>query len=225
MANDLLKINQFPLDEDHVYEPLAYKAYMRAKPYFKAADGRYSSTDLVFANPDMTEGQFNVSSEGFYPAPVYKSRIRGGENCIKLLHWARVAAEIRRGHARAVAVLEQLQVRCDSARELHYMWPPIVALVPEGKEKIIYKRYSSETRKRRDSYKIARDEMDGRPPTHIPDLRRLKQPMRDVATWIADYSLIGASEKARLTTQGSVRAALTGQVSYSDNGGFNYTTP
>jgi hypothetical protein len=47
--------------------------------------------------------------------------------------------------------------------------------------------------------------------------------MRDVATWIAAYSLIGAGDRPGVSE--CISAELAGKFDFEDEGGFKYNTP
>ena len=224
MRNDMLRLNPFPLDVDGVYRAIctdgAYEAYLHAKPYFQTLFSRWDSTHLSFR---LTDYIVNVSITGegiFAPKPPVNARLYVHP---QLSPWAEKEHSVRHQHARARAVIEELQMHCSSPRELRYMWPSIVALLPQGHTKTVYKRYGG-TAKRRNPAQQTLDDMNGRPPTNVPYIPPyLKQPMRDVATWIAAYNLIGAGD--RPVVSGRISAELAGKFDFEDEGGFKYNTP
>jgi hypothetical protein len=230
MRNDMLRLNPFPLDVDGVYKAIctngAYEAYLHAKPYFQTLFSRWDSTHLTLrlsgTCPPMADYliSVNITGEGIYaPKPTLIPRIYDHP---QLMEWAVKVYAVRRQHARARAVVEELQAHCSSPRELRYMWPSIVALMPKGHTKTVYKCYGGSMQRRNPAQEML-DEMSKGAPMNVPFIPPyLKQPMADVATWIAAYTLIGAGDRPVVSER--ISAELTGKLDFEDEGGFKYNT-
>jgi hypothetical protein len=228
MRNDMLRLNPFPLDIDGTYKAVctngAYEAYLHAKPYFQTLFSRWDSVQLSFRlrlnAPAIFIVNVHITGEGmFAPKPPMIPEV---DNYL-LFAWAEKEYSVRRQHARARAVVEELQTHCSSPRELRYMWPSIVALMPKGHTKTVYKRYGGAQLRRNPAQQML-DEMSKGAPMNVPYIPPyLKQPMADVATWIAAYTLIGAGDRPAVPA--SISAELAGKFDFEDEGGFKYNTP
>jgi hypothetical protein len=228
MRNDMLRLNPFPLDIDGTYKaictPGAYEAYLHAKPYFQTLFNRWDSTQLTFRlrlnAPAIFIVSVHIKGEGiFAPKPPMTPEV---VDSYLIFEWAEKEYNVWRQHARARAVVEELQTHCCSPRDVRYMWPSIVALLPKGHTKTIYKRYGGSTQRRNPAQQTI-DEMNKGAPSHVPYIPPyLAQPMRDAATWIATYNLIGAGDKPPVSDR--LTAELAGKFDFEEKG-FKYNTP
>jgi hypothetical protein len=233
MCNKLLEMNAFPLAQDEVYRLVctdqAYEAYAHAAPYFRTSNVSWRETEFEFVvvGGPALKVKVTIDGGGFAPfpgdilPPVDGFRFTELYNILR--SWAEKEYSVRREHARARKAVEQLQTFCSGPREVRYAWPSILALMPTGHTKNTYS-YRRGSGTRRDAAQRTLDEMGGRPPSSMPYIPAyLRQPLRDVATWIAAYALIGAEETVEAASR--IAAKLVGTLTFTDASGFKYSTP
>jgi hypothetical protein len=234
MRHKLLEINQFPLTQDEVYRLVctdaAYEAYAHAALYFRTSHTSWRETEIEFvvvSGSCALKTKVTIDGGGFAPYPGADlppvDGFRFPIEYEKLRLWVEREYSVRHEHARTRKVVEQLQTYCRNAREVRHVWPSIMSLMLEGHTKVTCMRFGR-TGTRRNAAQIALDEMDGRPPTSMPYIPPyLKQPLLDVATWIAAYALIGAEDTAKAASR--IAAKLLGTLKFNDASGFEYETP